>query len=222
MRQAKATMNCGGARRWRGVTATMGETGRRLPALGLTVLWLAMAGGASVMAQEGTPAVGTELGECTVAPRSMDELRVLFREAAATPIPADDASPTPAAAPTGEPADEETVAAVTATWREYLACLSAGDQARMFALSSDAMVRRQFFIDRAFGVTEEALFSFLAGTPVPVASDQEVPFVPFTDVRVLADGRVAVIGPGEGGRGDVRIFVQEDGRWLLDDWFDLS
>ena len=36
------------------------------------------------------------------------------------------------------------------------------------------------------------------------------------------DGRVAVIGPGDAGRGDVRIFVREDGRWLIDDWFDLS
>jgi hypothetical protein len=35
---------------------------------------------------------------------------------------------------------------------------------------------------------------------------------------------VAVVGPGELGRGDVRIFVKvkEDDRWLLDDWFDLT
>ncbi|MCC2630066.1 MAG: hypothetical protein K0S14_3716 [Thermomicrobiales bacterium] len=61
-----------------------------------------------------------------------------------------------------------------------------------------------------------------ATTPVPLPADQLVPFAPFTDVRVLGDGRVAVVGPGEMGRGDVRIFVKEDDRWLIDDWFDLS
>jgi ketosteroid isomerase-like protein len=114
------------------------------------------------------------------------------------------------------------VAEINATWRQYLACLSSGDQARMFALLSDNMVRRQFVVDIAFGVTEDALFTYLAATPVPLPADQLVPFAPFTDVRVLGDGRVAVVGPGEMGRGDVRIFVKEDDRWLIDDWFDLS
>ena len=41
-------------------------------------------------------------------------------------------------------------------------------------------------------------------------------------MRVLSDGRVAVVGPGEQGRGDVRIFVKEGGPWLIDDWFDLT
>jgi len=33
---------------------------------------------------------------------------------------------------------------------------------------------------------------------------------------------VAVVGSGEQGRGDVRIFVKEGDRWLLDNWFDLT
>jgi hypothetical protein len=66
------------------------------------------------------------------------------------------------------------------------------------------------------------LFTYLAATPVPLTPDQAVPFIPFEDVRVLGDGRVAVVGPGDQGRGDVRIFVKKDDRWLLDDWFDLS
>ena len=72
--------------------------------------------------------------------------------------------------------DAQTVAEVTATWRQYLACISAGDQARMFALLSDAMVRRQFVVDVAFGVSEDALFAYLAATPVPLPPDQSVPF----------------------------------------------
>ena len=71
-------------------------------------------------------------------------------------------------------------------------------------------------------MTEDALFEFLAATPVPLPPDQSVPILPFDDVRVLSDGRVAVVGPGEQGRGDVRIFVKEGGSWLIDDWFDLT
>ena len=192
----------------------------------IVVMMIPAVNAPGVGAQAGTPRATPEVAapdECTVAPRSEDELRALFREAAATPLSTSpEASPTPAVAPMGLPADEQTVAEVTATWRQYIACLSAGDQARMFALSSDAMVRRQFVIDIAFGVTEDALFTFLAATPVPLPADQPDPFVPFEDVRVLSDGRVAVVGPGEQNRGDVRVFVREGDRWLIDDWFDLS
>ena len=188
---------------------------------------LAMAMGAhEVNAQAGTPTVANATptaDECTVAPRSEQELRALFREAAATPIPDSLlASPAPAFSPMGVPADEETVAAVAATWRQYLACLTAGNQARMFAVLSDDMVRRQFLVDIAFGITEDALFTYLAATPVPLPSDQAVSFLPFEEARVLDDGRVAVVGPGDQGRGDVRIFIKEGDRWLLDEWFDLS
>ena len=215
-----------GARRWPSVLAAherhAGHGPRNTVVALLSLLVLAPPG---VGAQAGTPPAaidGPSPAECTVAPRAEAELRALFREAAATPLPASpDASPTPAVPPSGAPADEQTVAEITATWRQYLACLSAGDQARMFAVLSDAMVRRQFVVDVAFGVTEDALFAYLAATPVPLTPDQSVPFVPFADVRVLGDGRVAVVGPGDQGRGDVRIFVKAGDRWLLDDWFDL-
>jgi hypothetical protein len=187
---------------------------------------LLVAGAAGAGAQTGTPATDLDVptaAECTIEPRSEDELRALFREVAATPVlDSSESSPTPAMAPTGDPADEQTVAEVSATWRQFIACITAGDLARMFALYSDEMVRRQFVVDIAFGVTEDALFEFLAATPVPLPPDQSVPILPFDDVRVLSDGRVAVVGPGEQGRGDVRIFVKEGGSWLIDDWFDLT
>jgi hypothetical protein len=177
-------------------------------------------------AQDGSPVASPDVpaaAECTVQPRSTDELRALFREVAATPVlDSPLASPTPAVAPAGALADEQTVAAINATWRQFIACINRGDQARMFALYSDNMVRRQLVVDIAFGVTEEALFAYLAATPVPIPPDQSAPFVPLADGRVLSDGRVAVVGPGEQGRGDVRIFVKKGDRWLLDDWYDLS
>ena len=205
-------------------TAHEGFPRRGLLAIVVALVSLLVAGAPRTGAQEGTPAGldAPAAAECTVEPRSEDELRALFREAAATPVlDSPEASPTPAAPPPGDPADEQTVAEISATWRQVIACINAGDQARMFALFSDDMVRRQLFIDIAFGVTEDALFAFLAATPVPLP-DPSVPVVAFADARVLDDGRVAVIGPGELGRGDVRIFVREGDRWLIDDWFDLT
>ena len=217
------------ASRWSPVVAAPEAQPRhRLLAIVVALFSLLMAGTPGVRAQAGTPEAGLDVAtaaECTVAPRPEDELRALFREAEATPIPSSlelAASPTPAIAPTGTPADEQTVADVSATWRQFLACISAGDQARLFALFSDDMVRRQFLVDIAFGVTEEALFDFLSATPVPLPQDQSISVEPFEDVRVLSDGRVAVVGPGEQGQGDVRVFVKEGNRWLLDDWFELT
>ena len=215
------------ARRWRSVLiAHEGHPRHGLLAIVVALCALVVVGAPGAGAQESTPATGLDVptpAECTVEPRPEDELRALFREVAATPIhDSPEASPTPAVPPTGAPADEQTVAEISATWRQYIACISAGDQARMFAVLSDDMVRRQFVVDIAFGVSEDALFEFLSATPVPLLPDQSVPFVPFDDVRVLADGRVAAVGPGELGRGDVRIFVKEGDRWLLDDWFDLA
>jgi hypothetical protein len=208
------------------LAAHEGHPRRCLLATVVALSSLGAVGAMAVGAQEGTPSAGSDVvapEECTVEPRSEDDLRALFREVAATPLPASlEASPAPAVPPTGAPADEQTVAEISATWRQYLACISAGDQARMFALLSDNMVRRQLAVDIAFGVTEDALFSHLAATPSPLPPDQFVPFVPIDDVRVLSDGRVAVVGPGEQGRGDVRIFVKTGDRWLLDDWFDLT
>src|SRR5215211_5661106 len=217
------------APRWSSVVAAQKAQPRhRLLAIVVALFSLLVVVAPGVRAQEGTPEASLDVAtaaECTVAPRSEDELRALFREAAATPIPASlelAASPTPAIAPLGDPADEQTVAEISATWREFIACISAGDQARLFALFSDDMVLRQFVVDIAFGVTEDALFDFLSATPVPLPLDQSATIVPFDDVRVLSDGRVAVVGPGELGRGDIRIFVKEGDRWLLDEWFDLT
>jgi hypothetical protein len=223
----EATMDTFSARRWQSVPAGYAGPPRLcLPAIIVALFSLLVGGAPGAGAQAGTPAAVRDVpttAECAVEPRSKDELRALFREASATPVlDSPGASPTPAIAPMGAPADEQTIAEVSATWRQFIACISAGDQARMFALFSDDMVRRQFVVDIAFGVTEDALFAFLAATPVPLPPDQSVPIPPFDDVRVLSDGRVAVVGPGEQGRGDVRIFVREGDRWLLDDWFDLT
>src|SRR5215204_4745288 len=174
------------------LTMQVGHLRHRLLAIVVALCSFVAIGVSGVGAQDGSPVADLDVpapAECTVQPRSADELRGLFREVAATPIvDSPEASPTPAVPPTGAPADEQTVAEINATWRQFVACITSGDQARMFALLSDDMVRRQFVVDVAFGVTEDALFAYLAATPVPLLPDQSVPIPPFDDVRLLSDG----------------------------------
>jgi hypothetical protein len=200
--------------RWRRLTGV---------ALSLVLFGYLTFGAISAGAQENTPVAGQDIpspAECTVQPRSEDELRALFREVAATPLPAS-VDTSRAEAPTGTPADEQTVAEINATWRMFIACLNAGDQQRMFALYGDNMVRRQLVVDIGFGVTEDALFEFLAATPSPLPPDQGAPFVPLTDVLKLSDGRVATIGQDDG-QDTVRIFAKQGDHWVIDDWYDLK
>lgn len=121
--------------------------------------------------------------------------------------------------PTGTPADEQTVAEINATWRQFIACINAGDLARTFAFLSDDKVRGDFALDIVAGASEDDLIAYLTATPVPLPPAQSAPFFPFYDVRVLDDGRVAVVAPGEGGPGEVLIFVNDGDRWLVDDQF---
>jgi hypothetical protein len=196
----------------------------RWTAIGIVLFGLMTVGAMRAGAQESTPIAGQDVpspAECTVQPRSEDELRALFREVAATPLP-ESVDTSRAEAPTGEPADAQTVDEINATWRMFVACLNSGDQRRMFALYSDEMVRRQLVVDIGFGVTEDALFDFLAATPSPLPPDQGAPLVPFTDVLVLSDGRVAAIGPGDQGRSTVRIFAKQGDHWVIDDWYDVK
>jgi len=187
----------------------------------------AVVGAFGAGAQDASSAASLDIpdpAECMVEPRSADELRALFREAAATPVAeaAPEGSPTPAVPPEGDPADAQTVAEINAAWREFIACINAGDLPRVFALLIDDKVRSDFGFDVASGDTEDQLIAYFTATPVPQPPDRAAPFFPLTDVRVLDDGRVAVVAPGERGQGEVLIFVKEGDRWLIDYQFDLT
>jgi hypothetical protein len=171
-------------------------------------------------ASEGTPA-GMEFpdpSECTVEPVSIDHLVELFdavkAAGPATPAAAANAAPTP---PAGEPADAQTIAEINATWREFVACLNSGDLLRTFSFLSDAKITGDFTVDVANGLTDDAqLVEFFSATPVPAHDENRLPYVPNQDLRVLPDGRVAWVYPDE-----VLIWIKVDGRWLIDDQFEL-
>lgn len=188
---------------------------RRFWILAVAVL-MGLASG-DVAAQDASPAaddfVTPDPAECTVAPRSVAELRDFIAAAGgATPAPA---SPVPAG---GEPADAETTAAVSAVTHEIYACTNANAFLRMFALYTDTWVARSLVSE---DVNPEALDLF--ATPVaPEDADDRTSFV-IREVTLLPDGRVSVLvvsrSPlaGNTETSTVYIFADQDGRWLVDD-----
>jgi copper transport protein len=157
---------------------------------------------------------------CTVAPRTLDEIAAL----SAGPIPRE---PPNAAETGGAPADEATIAGVTATARELVACSNAGDILRRLALYSDSRLRF------AYPEGPTRALEAIAAEPLPLALDQRVALLGVQDVRLLDDGRVsarvevdnpalhshdpsvaAAAAQQEAAR---LIFVQEAGRWRVDE-----
>lgn len=188
---------------------------RRLWILAVAML-MGLASG-TVAAQDASPAandfVTPDPAECTVQPRTVDELRAYLDNATvATAMPA-----TPAATG-GEPADPETVEAVSAVTREVYACLNANAFLRMFALYSDAYVARSLVAE---DVNPEALSLF--ATPIAPQDADARTSMAIRDVMVLPDGRVSVLVIDRnplGGNTETPttyIFVEHDGRWLVDD-----
>ena len=194
---------------------------------------LTLVGPARVLAQEATPAPAISLGEvldpaeCQVEARSADDLLALWYQendagtpVLATPVADADMELTSVPVPLGEPADAETVEAVTATVREVLACFNAGDFPRALSLFTDPLVQ-QFGPEP--GQSPEDAIAFLEATPEPAPREQRVTLLAVTDVSVMADGRVGAFvisddpsGPPEGVETELIVFVEEGGRWLVD------
>ena len=184
----------------------------------------------AVRAQEASPAAGLgapDPSACTVEPRPL----AFFEQFVGTPtadqeaamVGAMEATPDPAfRMPEGESADEATVAAVVETVWQLGACINAGDFGRYAATFTEEYHQREF---ARFGpIPEEEMAAFTATTPVPMPEEQRVALLAVVEVRVLADGRVAglfdVQDPFAEPPGPARIyweFVEEDGRWLIDE-----
>ena len=207
---------------------------RRLLALVSLGLGFAAGGASGAAAPEATPVSGVEVPDpalCRVAPRPVEALIELFALSGTPAIalpPPDAASPPPAVAvPLGEPADEETAAGITATAREVVACLNAGDPRRAFALYTDNGIRRFFGVapeEPASAEQLSAFRAFLAAAPVARAPDERLALVAVANASVLADGRVSAFvvlddhsARDEAPETSVLIFVKRGDRWLIDD-----
>jgi copper transport protein len=177
----------------------------------------------AALAQRNAP--GAEA--CTVAPRTLDQVRALAPDPGGTPVfPV--AAATPLATPeAGAPADAATIQGVTATMRQLVACSNAGDIMRRLALYTDARVRQ------AYPNGPTPALQAMAATPIPVSELEKVALLDVRDVRQLADGRVTatvvldnpalhthgLATPGVNSQQDVArlTFIKQDGRWLIDD-----
>jgi hypothetical protein len=164
---------------------------------------------------------------CTVAPRTLADIRAIAPDPGGTPVFAAGA-PTPLASPpAGVAADATTIQGVTATMEQLVACSNGGELLRQLALYSDARIRR------AYPTGPTAALEAMAATPIAVSEVQRVALLDIRDVRQLADGRVAATvtidnpamhydGPATPGINPQRqvaqlIFIQRDGHWLIDD-----
>ncbi|GIW03493.1 MAG: hypothetical protein KatS3mg059_0113 [Thermomicrobiales bacterium] len=169
---------------------------------------------------------------CTIEPRTFEQYATLV--ANATPIPETFIFPTAVPSPgtftfgmligdlpSGPPADPETVAAITDTMQQLIACHQAGDPYRMYSLFSDRLLRM------LAGLPGSNLLGELA-TPYPLPENQHEYLAAVEAVQFLPDGRVsALVTRGNvddphpaPGRTQLIIFVYERGRWVVDDVYE--
>lgn len=196
--------------------------GGRAIAAALIGAAFAISSGASALAQA-TPMPEARdspaPAECQVAPRALP----LFppgvgQRTAATPRPL--AMPTSGltVVAAGEPADAETVAAVTATVREALACRNAGDYLRAYALFTEQMLVQLF---GGPATIDPEIRAAIDVGPRPVPASRRVGLVSLEQVVVLPDGRVGAIVTTANARHvfrDELVFAHDSasGRWLID------
>ena len=141
-----------------------------------------------------------------------------MQQTAATPRPIV-AEPEPAfAPPQGEPADEETVAAITATVRESIACRNAGDYARMLVFFTPAMLVELYGSPAT--VDPEVLRGIQEG-PRPVPETRRLRIEAIEEIVMLPDGRVGALVETSTARREFRdylyfVFDAESSRWLID------
>lgn len=149
--------------------------------------------------------------DCRVAPRPAPSLAgtpnpgdpALREQIAATPLP-------DAALPVGRPAEAATVAGIDATLRELVACLRAGDRARVLSFFADDVPPARLHLLGFYDI-----YAFPDWAPTPgVGAGTTVP-VP-TEVLALDDGRaVAVYHVPNAEAALLVFFVARDDRWLV-------
>lgn len=193
---------------------------RRGTGLGLVMVVLVwqLGGIGLARAQEATPGVPRP-AECVVEPRALP-LLTETTTTAATPAPL--ATPRPFTPPAGEPADEETVRAVTATVRQAVACRNASDFRRVYALMTDRMLRALFGGPETL---DPIIVAAIEMGPRNVPRDLRLGVVSVTDVERLSDGRVGAIVTTRDATTtyvDYLFFADGDNAWRIDEQIAIS
>jgi hypothetical protein len=161
-------------------------------ALGLvSALLIGVSASSPTMSQE-TPAVDPEAAaQCTVDPIDPDAYNAAILESI-PPLPA-------STSPVGEPADDETVSAVTEVIAQSVACTSAGDLGRLLAVIDPSYAPTLLGVpygDVPAAVEAAAQTSEAAGPATPLVDDVDQGSLVTTldsvsNVVVLENGQVA-------------------------------
>jgi len=149
-------------------------------------------------------------GDCTIEARSINEFEAILADPFVNGTPTAhmhaDAGP-------GVPADEETIAGVTDTIVQIVACNSPVSM-EMYSLYSANALRFQAM----HGMTINEIDSLPAFEPGEYP-DRVLGHVVLEDVTILPDGRVTAMVSANNEIAFV-TFVFENGRWLIDFWDD--
>lgn len=184
----------------------------------LMLFALISVGHAGTVAQGSTP---TTAGECTVAPRSAEDLLALWYNPSGTPVvPQLDSLRVDEEAdiPPGVPADAATIKAIDGVAREWVACSNAGDRLRRYALFTDELAQQEGLQS----VPRDQARALLANHS-PLQPEQAYGIGPPRQVRVLSDGRVGatfvLTQQDFGAQHLFIIFERQNGDWRLDEMF---
>ncbi len=119
---------------------------------------------------------------CDTEPISREALNgAIEGDASATPVPFRNG-----VVPEGEPANPDQVAAVYGMVRRLVACYSAGELLRAYAMFTPGYFHRVFGKQGAY---TDAAYDSLS-TPQPADADERVKILAIENIRVLTDGRI--------------------------------
>lgn len=178
----------------------------------------------AALAQDGTP-VAVRASECTVSPRPTRDLIAVLKAPPGLARDAQNGTPVSLQAPPtgGGPANAETANAVTATAREAVACLNAGDLARLFSLYSENYLVHFWGGIAGPDLSEKEVQERVQAleTPKPQPESDQLALIAVDDVEVLPDGRVMATVINNHGESRV-VFVKDGDRYLVDWAYPLS
>ena len=189
----------------------------RAAAVILLVLVALFATLANAFAQEATPLIeAAPADSCDVTARDDEELTALNATAAsgnATPIAIEALE-----LPKGDPIDAATLNALDQTLRLVEACAESGDLAKLLALYSDAYVAGIALAPEPVPIVPGHGHEH-AGGPIGEPSAETCVEPRIESAVMLPDGRVAarVSAGGLEGTADIVFFVEEEGRWVIDE-----
>jgi hypothetical protein len=196
-------------------------------AVALAAALMVVIGAAPAVAQEASPAASPtaitgvpDPADCTIAPRSYQDLAALIASPVAA-VPA--ATPAAPALPQGEPVDAQTQAAVLATVHEGVACINANKIMSLLSIYSDSLVNR--FLSGE-SLSKAQYDQILDAQPLPPDKRTEITNV--EGMVKLPDGRIAVVIVGDDLSNPkppsptLFILGQHDGTWQIDDFVKTS